>query len=61
MAEFGIKILNEMPTSQKYDTIVLAVAHDQFQKLDFEKYHKEDTVLFDVKSVVDRQWVDSRL
>jgi len=39
----------------------LAVAHDEFKEIDFEKYYNEGTVIFDAKAVVDRRWVDGRL
>jgi UDP-N-acetyl-D-galactosamine dehydrogenase len=44
-----------------YSAIVLAVAHEEFKSIDFEKHHKSGGVLFDVKAIVDRRWVDARL
>ncbi len=45
-----------------YDAIILAVGHRAFQEIDFSKLRKGDkTVIFDTKSVLDRQTVDARL
>lgn len=59
--EYGVNILNELDTEQKYDAILLAVAHDEFRSFDFEKHYKAGAVVFDAKAVVDRRWVDGRL
>lgn len=45
-----------------YDAIILAVAHDEFLKLDFEKLKKStNSVIYDIKSFLDRNIVDARL
>jgi len=59
--EYGVDILNKLDENKKYAAIVLAVAHDEFKDIDFEKYFKGGTVIFDAKAVVDRRWVDGRL
>lgn len=71
-AEFGIPLLRNLtsppdvafkdqPTKHKYDAVILAVAHDDFLRLDIETLRKPLSVLFDCKSVLDRQRVDARL
>ncbi len=44
-----------------YQLIILAVAHQEFLGIDFGKLKKGDTVLFDTRSVLKREWVDGRL
>jgi len=58
---FDITLLPAIDPEKKYAAIILAVAHREFFSLDFEKYHQQNTVIFDVKAVLDRQWVDGRL
>jgi UDP-N-acetyl-D-galactosamine dehydrogenase len=44
-----------------YDSIILAVSHTDFIKLDLSKFCTEKTVVFDTKAVLDRDIVDARL
>ena len=44
-----------------YDAVVLAVAHRQFQEIDFTLFRKADCVIYDVKSVLPRELTDGRL
>lgn len=44
-----------------YNGIVLAVAHEQFRHLDYPSLRTPSTVLYDLKSILPREWVDSRL
>ncbi len=44
-----------------YDAIVLAVAHDNFKKLDLNKLKKGHTIIYDVKGVLPPDVVDERL
>jgi len=46
---------------QNYSLIILAVAHQEFLSIDFGQLKKVDTVLFDTRSVLKREWVDARL
>ena len=58
--EYGIDLITTI--DQTYDAIVLAVAHDQFLTLDIAALKKQRTsVVFDVKSVLDKSVVDMRL
>lgn len=59
--EYGIHISSEFDENKTYSAIILAVAHDNFKTINFEKHHKSGGVLFDVKAVIDRKWVDARL
>lgn len=46
---------------EEYELIILAVAHKEFLRIDFGELKKGDTVLFDSRSVLRREWVDGRL
>ncbi|PQL92014.1 nucleotide sugar dehydrogenase [Apibacter adventoris] len=59
--EYGLDIFNELPSFEKFDTIILAVPHQEFKNLDIKKYCKENSVIYDCKSYLDRNLVDSRL
>ncbi len=57
--EYGLEITNEVPI-EKFDTIILGVAHKEFETLDLASLRKENSVLYDVKGVLlDR--VDGKL
>lgn len=57
--EYGINIINSLG---RYEAIVLAVSHNEFLGLDFDQLKKdEQSVVFDIKSCLDRNIVDGRL
>ena len=58
--EYGIEIRNESP-KEKYDAIILAVAHDAFKTLDVKGLVRENSVVYDVKGLLPREIVDGRL
>ncbi len=47
--------------SQKYDAIVLTVAHEQFLNINLKDYLTEDGVIYDVKGILDKNTIDKRL
>ncbi len=59
--EYGITIVNELPVNEKYDACVLAVAHEKFLQLNIKSLLKEESVIYDVKGVLDRRIIDDRL
>ena len=59
--EYGVEIINQLDSDLKYQAILLAVSHNEFKSIDFEKYYKDGAVVFDAKAVIDRRWVDGRL
>ena len=59
--EYNVDIISKLNETKKYHAVLLAVAHDEFKEINFEKYYTEGAVVFDAKAVVDRQWVDGRL
>lgn len=58
--EYGIDIVNELP-KQRFDAVILGVAHKQFMDLDVTRLVKEGGVVYDVKGVLPREIVDGRL
>lgn len=58
--EYGIEITNELPT-EKFDTLIMGVAHNEFKELDVTNFVKENHVIFDVKGTLPKTIVDARL
>ena len=58
--EDQIMIQNHM-TNKKYDAIILAVAHKQFQDFNFDSFKKDKAVIYDVKGILPRNIIDGRL
>ena len=57
--EFGIKMVSNV---NQYDVIILTVAHDEFIKLDLNALkNQKESVVYDLKSVLDFNQVDARL
>ncbi len=50
---------NSTLNTQNYDAIVLAVAHNEFKAMDLNA--SEDTVVFDIKGILNKDAVDGRL
>ncbi|MDO5638094.1 MAG: nucleotide sugar dehydrogenase [Myroides sp.] len=60
MHEYGVNILDELPTNT-YDAIIVAVAHEEFLTLDISKLKNDQAVVYDIKACLDRSLVDGRL
>lgn len=58
--EYNLEIANELP-KDKFDAIVLAVAHNEFLKLDIKNMIKQDGIIYDVKGLLKSNMVDGRL
>ena len=58
--EYGLELLQQEPSFTDYDSIVLAVAHDEFKKLDFGQIPTK-SVVFDIKGILPKSLVDKRL
>ncbi len=59
--EYGLDIVNELPAGEKYDAVILGVAHKEFLELDVRSLVKEGGVIYDVKGILPRNIVDGRL
>lgn len=59
--EYGVDIVSELPVGEKFDAVILAVAHNQFKELDIKSLVVDNGVVYDVKGILDRTIVDGRL
>jgi len=59
--EYGVDILGKLDESIVYDAIIVAVAHNEFLKFDYQKVKRNNGVIFDTKACLDRSLVDGRL
>ena len=58
--EYGINLIDEI--KEKYDGILLAVAHNKFSMIDIQSLKKNsESVVFDLKGFLPRSQVNSRL
>lgn len=60
MHEYGLEVVNELP-SDKFDCVILGVAHKQFLSLDIRSLAREGGVIYDVKGILPRNIIDGRL
>ncbi|MFD2228584.1 Vi polysaccharide biosynthesis UDP-N-acetylglucosamine C-6 dehydrogenase TviB [Alkalimarinus sediminis] len=61
--EYGYNLI-EKPQDDTYDAIILAVSHDQFKEMGTEAIKalgKKESIVYDVKSILDKDIIDSRL
>lgn len=58
--EYGINLIDEI--KEKYDGILLAVAHNKFSMIDIQSIKKDsESIVFDLKGFLPRNQVNSRL
>jgi UDP-N-acetyl-D-galactosamine dehydrogenase len=57
--EYGLT-LNSHLAGEKYDALVIGVSHDEFFKLDIPNLQKKNSILYDVKGILNKQ-VDGSL
>ena len=55
----GIKLIDKI--MKKYEVIILAVAHNQFLKIDYKNILNENYILYDVKSILPKKLITLRL
>ena len=58
--EYKINLLTKLD-DKKYDGVIVAVAHNEFLSMDLKKLLKVNSVVFDTKACLDRDFVDGRL
>jgi UDP-N-acetyl-D-galactosamine dehydrogenase len=58
--EYGITTVQTLP-DDRFDAMILAVAHDKFKELDLKKLEEESCIIFDVKGFLPHEIVDGRL
>jgi len=57
---FEIQLTDNLST-KRYDAIVLAVAHKEFLDIDFSSIKKDQSIVYDVKGVLNKEIIDKRL
>ncbi|KXX68578.1 nucleotide sugar dehydrogenase [Flammeovirga sp. SJP92] len=57
--EYGIDLVNEL--GNDYSAVVLTVAHKEFKELNWSKINNGSTVIYDVKSVLQKEIITDRL
>ena len=61
-SEYGINLIEkEKIYSDNYEGVVLAVSHNEFKSFDFSFFKKNDSIIYDIKGIIDRSIVDERL
>ncbi|BDD10067.1 UDP-glucose/GDP-mannose dehydrogenase [Fulvitalea axinellae] len=58
--EYGLDLLPEL-NGEKYDAVVLAVAHKEFLDMDIRDLCSPEGVIYDVKNILPKRAVDGRL
>lgn len=60
--EYSIKSSSELnKTMDKFDAIILTVAHKEFLNLDFKSFLNDNGIIYDVKGVLNKRSVNKRL
>jgi UDP-N-acetyl-D-glucosamine/UDP-N-acetyl-D-galactosamine dehydrogenase len=59
--EYGLEILNKYPHQNGYSAIILAVAHNEFQKIDMTAHKNDGVIIYDVKGILPKEIVSARL
>ena len=57
--KYKLKLIEKI--DKKYDIIILAVSHDEFLKMNIINFKKIDGIIYDVKSVLDKNIITERL
>lgn len=58
--EYNITLCQKLP-AKKFDTVILAVAHEKFSEINLLSLTKENHVIFDVKAFLPTSIIDGRL
>ena len=58
--EYGVDVTNQLP-SEKYDAVILAVAHKDFEKLSVRDLTTDKGVVYDVKGFLKSEECDAKL
>jgi UDP-N-acetyl-D-galactosamine dehydrogenase len=59
--EYGITIIKQLDESVNYGAVILAVAHNEFMKIDLQAFKSRGAILYDVKGILPRGLVHARL
>jgi UDP-N-acetyl-D-glucosamine/UDP-N-acetyl-D-galactosamine dehydrogenase len=59
--EYGIDIITKLPDNKLFDSLILAVAHNDFTTVNWRESVKSGGVIYDVKGCLDKEMADARL
>ena len=59
--EYGLDIVADLPASQQFDAVILAVAHKDFLQTDWRQRVVGNGIIYDVKGCLDAKLIDARL
>tara|TARA_B100001059_G_C17811955_1_gene572842 strand:+ start:1082 stop:2365 length:1284 start_codon:yes stop_codon:yes gene_type:complete len=60
LKELGLKLTTTLP-NDKFDSIVLAVSHNEFKTIDLSLLRKKQSIVYDVKNILDNSSKDKTL
>jgi len=58
--EYGVELQSDLP-KDVFDAVIVAVAHDEFKKLDMKGITNDVTVVYDVKGILPEVIIDGKL
>ncbi len=58
--EYKLDLLEQL-VDKKYQSVIVAVSHESFKSIDFEKMKAQGAVIFDTKAFIPRHLADARL
>lgn len=60
--EYGIDLIDSQALqNNRYEAVIVAVAHKEFSDVDFKKLKHDTTVLFDIKGILPQNLIEGRL
>lgn len=59
--EYDITVIKQPDDSTSYSAVILAVAHQEFLKINLQKYKEQGAILYDVKGILPREMIHARL
>ena len=59
--EYGLTIAANLNESVDYSAVILAVAHNEFMKIDLQAFKTKGAIIYDVKGILPRELVHARL
>ncbi|QJB32383.1 nucleotide sugar dehydrogenase [Chitinophaga oryzae] len=59
--EYNWDCMKSVNTENKFDAVLLAVAHNEFSELNIKSMCKDNAVIYDVKGILPKELVDARL
>jgi UDP-N-acetyl-D-galactosamine dehydrogenase len=59
--EYGLTITANLNESVDYTAVILAVAHNEFMKIDLQAFKTKGAIIYDVKGILPRELVHARL